>query len=114
MKVLNIQGMNPSARSAGRWKIDALRSYVDVECERKVWIPFISITETWLKSYITKAQVNIPNYNVFRADRKLRTRGGSLLYIHEGIPIIHHDEFDDKYCEAVVCSSSRNIIIASV
>ena len=112
--MLNIQGMDPSARSAGRWKVDALKHFIEHKNQKNCWIPFISITETWLQGYMTNAQVKIPHYEVFRADRDLRIRGGSLLYIHEDIPVINSDKYSDKFCQAIVCTLSRNVILASV
>ena len=106
--------MDPSARSAGRWKIDALKCYIDQKCQSNSWVPFMSINETWLKPYIKDAQISIPSYNIFRADRNVRTRGGSLLYVHEDIPITNYEIFDDRFCQAIICTSSRNIILASV
>ena len=111
--IFNIQGMDPSARSAGRWKIFSLRQLVDHYSE-KHFVPFISVTETWLKPHIHDTQVSIPGFNIFRADRRLRIRGGALLYIHQSIPIIDSDRYDDRICEAIICMSSRKHIIASV
>ena len=95
MIVFNVQGMDPSARSVSRWKINALRDLVNQTNGGNSMIPIISLTETWLKPYMPKAQINIPNYNIFRADRRSRTRGGAMLYIHEYIPISKSDKFDD-------------------
>ena len=44
--------------------------------------------------------MSIKGYNVFRADRKLRTRGGVALYTHSSITVDDFWEFDNKYCEA--------------
>lgn len=41
----------------------------------------IGLTETWLKSYITPTQVNIPDYNVYRANRSVRTFNDSVFQI---------------------------------
>ena len=111
---MNIQGMDPSARSAGSYKISLLRNLVSYNISRNTLIPFLSITETWLKPYILDAQVSIPDYNIFRSDRRSRIRGGALLYIHESIPVINSESFDDQICEGVVCTSSRKRIIASL
>ena len=46
--MMNIQGMDPSARSAGRYKIDQLRSYVDHKSDEVLWVPFISITDVYI------------------------------------------------------------------
>ena len=67
-------------------------------------IPFIALTETWLKPYITDAMVDIEGYNVFRSDRSTRTGGGVLLYCHERIPITNVQRYDDRTCQALLCT----------
>ena len=101
--VLNIQSMNPSASSDARWKIHGLRSFVEEELKKNHCLPFIAITETWLKTYIKDAQINIPNYNVKRSDRGKRKGGGVLLYSHVDVPISSYSKFDDGTCEVVFC-----------
>ena len=75
----------------------------------------IAVTETHLKSYISKAQVKIPNYEVYRSDRGQRTYGGVSLYIHQDIPVTKSSEFDNRVCEAVtcVCSTQNSLIICA-
>ena len=65
----------------------------------KIYIPVIAVAESWLKPSIANAQVNIPDYNIFRADRELSKNGGVLLYIHEDIVIESSSSFDDNFCE---------------
>ena len=64
--------------------------------------------------HLSDSQIHIPNYNIFRSDRRSRIRGGAMLYIHDSIPVIRSEKFDDTFCEAVICSSSKKNIIASV
>ena len=61
----------------------------------------------------TDAQIKIKDYNVFRADRKIRDRGGALLYCHESIPITQTDTYDDDICEAIVLKSAPNDLIVA-
>ena len=77
MLLLNAQSINPSASSKSKWKVRAIKSIIHEEKAKNHSIPFIGITESWLKSYISDAQVNIP-YNETLT-------------------------FDDKICEAVLC-----------
>ena len=80
-----------------------------------MFTPIIAITESWLKSNHTDAQVNISNYQTLRADRKNRGRGGSLLYIHDTLSITNSKTYDDETCEAVICTiASTNTLVASV
>ena len=66
-------------------------------------LPFIALTETWLKSYISDAQLHIPGYVVSRSDREKRVGGGVLLYSHTNIPVSMSDSFDDGICEGLFC-----------
>ena len=109
MVMLNIQGMDPSPSSKSSWKIPYLQQLVDDSPE---FIPFLSISETWLKGYMSDAQMTIKNYNIFRCDRKSRIRGGVALYIHNSITVDDFFHFDNKYCEAGVAhlKSSKTIL----
>ena len=42
-------------------------------------VQIICVTESWLNSDIVDAEVSIPNFNLFRADRPNDTRFGDLL-----------------------------------
>ena len=103
--MLNIQSCNPSAHSTSRWKIPQLCSELKIEEDKKHSVPLVALTETWLKSYIEDAQVEIPGYNLFRCDRGARIGGGVLLYVHEKLPITNVQTYDDKFCQAVICTS---------
>jgi hypothetical protein len=101
--MLNIQSMNPSASSTARWKVHNLKSIVSAELQKDHCIPFIALTETWLKSYHADAQLHIPGYVVSRCDRENRVGGGVLLYSHANIPLSDYEVHDDKVCQAVFC-----------
>ena len=72
MMILNIQGMSVDATSETRWKIEYLRNVLK---SYDGFIPIISISETWLKSKVTRAQIDIPSYTPYRSDRQLHRRG---------------------------------------
>ena len=76
-------------------------SHIENERKQKHVIPFIALTETWLKSYIADAQMNIPGYITSRCDRDKRVGGGVLLYSHEDIPLSSCEIFDDSVCQAL-------------
>ena len=105
--------MDPIINSASSYKIPYL---VEEHLSKtKFPTPVVAGTETWLKPYITDAQIAIPNYNVLRADRKNRERGGTLMYLHETIAFTDEKSFDNDYCELVVCTTKpSDIIIASL
>ena len=71
-------------------------------------IPFVALTETWLKNQITDAEININNYNVYRADREKSPHGGVLLYIHDKIAINNYLTYDDNISHGVICLSKTH------
>ena len=96
--MLNIQGMSVDSWSNSLWKVEFLRDLL----KSKGNIPILAITETWLKSHVSRAQISIPGYNVHRCDRASRTRGGVLTYIHEDICVGETSTFDNTFCEVVI------------
>ena len=98
-----MQSFNPSASSASKWKVSFLADKLAAEHAKNKCVPFVALTETWLKSYIDDAQIDIPGYNVFRSDRNARVGGGVLLYSHEKLPITQVETYDDKICQALIC-----------
>ena len=99
MIILNIQGMAVDAKSISSYKLEYLRDFLK---SHKAFVPVIAITESWLKSYVSDAQINIPAYTAHRCDRHSRTRGGCLTYIHEDIPVGESSILDNRFCEAVI------------
>ena len=109
---MNIQGIDPSAHCSTNWK---LTSFVEEHINSSDSIPFICFTESWLKNHITEAQITIPNYEIFRQDRKNRQCGGVLQYIHSSLPVSDVSTYDDDICEAIVCHiKSINTKVAAV
>ena len=53
-----------------------LMSYIECEKQDNHLIPFVALTETWLKSYVSDAQLQIPGYDITRCDRESRVGGG--------------------------------------
>ena len=68
-------------------------------------VPFVALTETWLKSYVEDAQLEIPGYNLYRCDRRARVGGEVAFYSHEKLPITNVKTYDDKYCQVLICTS---------
>ena len=100
--VINIQGMSPSATSKSRYK---LPYFIEEHLQNdEVYIPYIALTETWLKSFITDAQIAIENYHTVRADRKKRDRGGTMMYIHNNVATTEEDSYDNDKCEVAICT----------
>ena len=84
---MNIQGISPSSRSNSRWKLPKFREEVASLRNNNFNIPFIALTESWLKPEITEAQLTIEGFNIFRCDREKSQHGGVLLYINNNIII---------------------------
>jgi hypothetical protein len=97
--VLNGQGISPKATSTSRWKIPAISErYLNSD---NLHIPFMCVTETWLKGYITDAQIKVNNYSSFRSDRVIWKGGGTLLFVHDDFLTSNVLTFDDGTCKAV-------------
>eukprot|EP00116_Pleurobrachia_bachei_P001161 sb/3461423/ len=101
--LLNAAGFNPGARSNTRWKRDVPCMDLHSLREKGTHVPFIGITETWLKDYHLDAQISIPGYRVIRADRASRQGGGVLLFVDEGVPVKCSASYDDGTCEVIIC-----------
>ena len=106
--------MDPSINSSSHWKLPHLIENIE-NASGEFFIPFIAVTESWTKAHITDAQIQIPHYTIFRADRIGRDRGGALMYVHDDIPTSIEASYDDQQCQAVFCTlPSSNTILASV
>ena len=104
--------MTPDAGGRAQWKLQYLQSIVKSAVS---YTPYICITETWAKSYHTDAQFHIPHYNIYRADRAGRTRGGVLTYVHDNLIVSESQSFCNQYCEALVITvESEKTLIMTV
>ena len=99
--LLNAQSVNPSDKSLCKWKIPYISENFLHNIHTNIHI--LCISESWLKSYITDAQIHIKDYVPIRSDHSNRKGGGAILYIHEKIPISDEDHFDDITCQASFC-----------
>ena len=110
---LNVQGINPSLRSKSYHKHQQLVDKIKILNKSQIFVPFLAIVETWLKDYISDAQLTISDYNIYRADRSsTKKNGGVMLYIHNSIIVNNFSSFNDNTCSAVACfCSNSNCII---
>ena len=99
--LLNAQSVNPGANSACKWKLPFISENFLHHSDTN--IPILGISESWLKGYLTDAQIHIKDYVSIRSDRSTRTGGGTLLYVHQDIPISDEDFYDDTICQASFC-----------
>ena len=111
--LINGQSVSPAAKSNCRWKIPFIHK--TIVCGSTPPPAIVAITETWLKDYISDAQVSIKGYNVYRSDRDKRKGGGSLLYLHDQLLIKEVTRYKDRENNMVCCYiESSHTLIASI
>ena len=99
--LLNARSINPSANSASRWKLHDLIGHIEEKRQSGQLLPFIAITESWLKSYFSDAQLQIPGYSISRCDRSIKNGGGVLLYSLSSLTVSATESFDDGTCQGL-------------
>ena len=62
----------------------------------------IMVTETWLEDSVFDVEVQIPGYDIFRADRKGRRRGGAVTYLSFDLQCILKLSYSNSVVEALV------------
>ena len=74
----------------------------------------MAITETWLQAHISDAQVEIPGYTSYRADRKKRRGGGCILYLHNDVVATKQFSYSDNSCSGTIvyCTSLHLLLVA--
>ena len=74
----------------------------------------MAITETWLQDHISDAQVEIPGYTSYRADRKKRRGGGCILYLHNDVVATKQFSYSDNSCSGTIvyCTSLHLLLVA--
>jgi hypothetical protein len=61
----------------------------------------IAVTETWLNKDHEDAEVSISGFNLFRADREDRGRGGVCIYVREDLVAVPILKYSNGYVEAL-------------
>ena len=109
--LLNARSVSPAATSKCKWKLPYLeKTFLDSD---QLPVPFVAITESWLKPHITDAQVALNEYKCFRADRVVRKGGGCLLYVHNSLLVSREYSYDDDTHNLLTCFiASINTFIA--
>ena len=67
----------------------------------------ISLTETWLSNEICEAEVNFEGYDIFRADRTDRMRGGTALYMKSDLTCKLVNNFSNSVVEVVIVACKK-------
>jgi len=97
-----------------KWKIPFIDEHIIRE-ENALSTPILAITESWLKPYMTDAQISLTGYKCLRADRPNRKGGGCLLYVTESLLVTDNFSYSDKYCNLLYCCiDSMDAIIAVI
>ena len=96
LQLLNIRGL---LGCGGRGKT---RFISDLAARHHTLVSML--TETWLKDSVLSSEitVDIPDYSLFRCDRKGRIRGGVALLVHENLSGELLGSFDNGVVELVV------------
>ena len=66
----------------------------------------IALNETWLEESILDAEISINNYNLYRSDRKNRSRGGVCCYIRNDIAVSPAQSYSDGTIEYIMLKIS--------
>ena len=90
--------MPTTGASKAAWKVTSLKDFLN---DQIGFIPIISITESWCKTYHSKAQVDLPDYNVYKSNRLSRSRGECAVYIRNNIVVDNVHCYDNTFCEMV-------------
>ena len=100
--LLNARSISPAATSTVKWKIPFIQDHIIDDLGRPP-VPILAITESWLKPYISDAQIAVDGYNSLRADRQSRKGGGCVLYVENSLLVSDTVNFSDKHCSMLYC-----------
>ncbi|XP_038046033.1 uncharacterized protein LOC119720442 [Patiria miniata] len=93
-------------------KLDVLHSSLVAHLQPGGMFNFFALTETWLTDAVLDAEINIPNYTVFRNDRSNRRGGGVLLGCHNAFECrrrsdLEHDDLELLWVEVRLSNRSK-------
>ena len=87
---LNVRGLKTCS---SRTKIDQI-NHLSIEYNACI----IALSETWLTDSHLDAEISIPEFSVFRSDRKNRKYGGVCLYVKTYISAV----LNSAYCDDTI------------
>ncbi len=61
----------------------------------------IGIVETWLKTDVSNAEVQMEEYQITRHDRQGKQRSGIIMYTREHLQVQVRDDLVEKYNKAL-------------
>ena len=96
MLFLNVQGLLKG--KVKRKKMDFVKEIAETEKPL-----YIVMTESHLDSNIDDSEIAIPNYSVYRSDRKTRVQGGVIVYVRNPYPVDENSivRFSNDQCDTV-------------
>ena len=75
----------------------------EFEANIDMWKPkIIGVSESWCEASVLDSEISLPDYTLFREDRKSGTIGGVLLYIHKDLQAVKCDELNDPDYESAL------------
>ena len=79
-------------------------------CENSIGI---FLCETWLDNTISDAEIQMNDYEIFRADRESRSRGGSAIYLRKELQCKKDFSFSNSVVEIVMvkCRKLKSLFI---
>ena len=105
---INMRSLQPSDRSV---KLDEMYSMLVLENQFDI----ICVSETWLDSSISDAEVELYGYQLFRNDRN-RHGGGVAIYAHNSLPVkksTNVENFDIECVAVELKLNTKRFIILS-
>ena len=78
-------------------------------------IHIIALTETWLNSNISDAEVSLPGLTLFRRDRLERKGGGVAVFVSESINAVRRSdlEIDESVWIEIFLPKSKGILFGT-
>ena len=103
----NIRGIIPGLR---RDKMTYLSTISD-----ELNAQYILLTETHLSDVNSEAETFLPGWNQIRSDRKIRQKGGSLIYVRDQITVESTVTFSNSFVELVTTFiPSQNLALINI
>ena len=94
-----------------RKKLNELRVFIT----QSPRIHIIALTETWLNSSISDAEVSLPGFTLFRRDRLVRKGGGVAVFVSELINAVRRSdlEIDESVWIEIFLPKSKSILFGT-
>ena len=89
LKLRGLKFIHQNIRSL-RNKLNELRVFLT----QSPRVHIIALTETWLDSNISDAEVSLPGFTLFRRDRLARKGGGVAVFVSESINAVRRSDLE--------------------